>query len=715
MNTTLTRYLRLDSPFLRGTDVQSLQSRLGVPAGQCDGVFGSATQRGVIAFQKNNRLAADGIVGPKTWSVLFGQSIDEQAATKNPKNFNAVLSGYIAGGLDQFHNRYPDSVKWRLTANGLEIETSGIDTSKGKPETVRRICDDYKDELQKASLLTGVPVELLIATMCTEAFDSKMHTVNPRAERKEPGYISDAATPHRVSYGLMQTLISTARHAISELAVEPVINEDKIDRDWLFVPANAILAGAAYIASQSQQTQFDPPLVACAYNAGSVIYNSGSLNRWKMRQYPLGSDAHANRFVQWFNDCFRFFKEHGYPFASVASFWQQLNPDSQAASTSSLLRETVAEYIFPLRKRPSLDYKSGAREFGASRAGGKRKHAGCDLKAPKDTEILCMANGKVIRGPYYFYEGTYALEVQHENGLVVRYGEISAKVPQGISSGAKVAQGQNIAFVGQLNSGNSMLHLEMYAGTKTGPLTQTGTLYKRRADLLDPTKYLDNAILIEAAGEAMAVLPQAVPEDRSKTAEPRELNNWEQLLVNVPTTGASKQTAQQDHLAPGLEASRKMAEADLPRIKQLADRFHSAAAKFGLPCAVLAALASRESRCGAMLNNEGWGDHNQAFGIMQIDKRHHELQGLPDPQSVAHIEQAAGILCVNLERIAEIHQDWEPPFILKGAVVAYNSGIDNVRTKDKMDKGTTGDDYGSDVIARAQYYLQHKELPVFRQ
>lgn len=116
-----------------------------------------------------------------------------------------------------------------------------------------------------------------------------------------------------------------------------------------------------------------------------------------------------------------------------------------------------------------------------------------------------------------------------------------------------------------------------------------------------------------------------------------------------------------------------------------------------------------------MLNNEGWGDHNQAFGIMQIDKRHHELQGLPDPQSVAHIEQAAGILCVNLERIAEIYQDWEPPFILKGAVVAYNSGIDNVRTKDKMDKGTTGDDYGSDVIARAQYYLQHKELPVFRQ
>jgi len=58
------------------------------------------------------------------------------------------------------------------------------------------------------------------------------------------------------------------------------------------------------------------------------------------------------------------------------------------------------------------------------------------------------------------------LKCNHENGLVVRYGEISAKVPQGISSGVKVTQRQNIAFVGQLNSGNSMLHLEMYAGHK---------------------------------------------------------------------------------------------------------------------------------------------------------------------------------------------------------------------------------------------------------
>lgn len=249
-------------------------------------------------------------------------------------------------------------------------------------------------------MLICVPVELLIATMCTEAFDGKMHADNPLAERKELGYISDAATPNRVSYDLMQTLISTTHHAISQLAIEPAISEGKIDLDWLFVSGNAILAKAAYIASQSQRMQFDPPLVACAYNAGKVIYNNGSRNRWKMRQYPLSTDAHANRFVQWFNDCFRLFKEDRCPFDPLTTFWHHhLNPDSHAKPTASPRRETAAKFIFPLRKRHSLDYKSGAREFGASRAG-------CDVKLLKGTEILCMASGKVIRGPYSFYEGT---------------------------------------------------------------------------------------------------------------------------------------------------------------------------------------------------------------------------------------------------------------------------------------------------------------------
>lgn len=50
--------------------VQSLLNRIGYNAGPVDGIFGSGTYQAVTAFQANNSLVPDGIVGPATWAVL---------------------------------------------------------------------------------------------------------------------------------------------------------------------------------------------------------------------------------------------------------------------------------------------------------------------------------------------------------------------------------------------------------------------------------------------------------------------------------------------------------------------------------------------------------------------------------------------------------------------------------------------------------------------
>ncbi|APR76956.1 Membrane protein [Minicystis rosea] len=149
--------------------------------------------------------------------------------------------------------------------------------------------------------------------------------------------------------------------------------------------------------------------------------------------------------------------------------------------------ESANDWSFPLAFRPSPDWHSGARYFGARRDGGKRRHAGCDLLGPVGSQIYAIADGTLVRGPYYFYSNTYAIEVRH-GPYIVRYGEILGGSYVG---GQTIRKGQPLCKIGRLSSGSSMLHFEMYSnGKSTASLTGPGA-FKRRADLMDPTKLLD--------------------------------------------------------------------------------------------------------------------------------------------------------------------------------------------------------------------------------
>jgi len=68
----------------KGDDVKKLQTRLALTA---DGIFGPDTELKVQAWQAENSLAADGIVGNATWAKLFPASLT---------GFNSdSLKGYI--------------------------------------------------------------------------------------------------------------------------------------------------------------------------------------------------------------------------------------------------------------------------------------------------------------------------------------------------------------------------------------------------------------------------------------------------------------------------------------------------------------------------------------------------------------------------------------------------------------------------------------------
>jgi hypothetical protein len=190
-----------------------------------------------------------------------------------------------SSALAQPH-RYRDSVPWRVSPKGVVVNGK-LERTPGPPNTVTHVWETYHAAINAAASKYQVPAQLIVATICTETGG------NAKAIRHEPGYKSDALTPNLVSPGIMQTLISTARSAL---------RNPKIDGKWLLNPANSIMAGTCVIKQGSSVTHFDPPLVAAAYNAGSVIHQSGPANRWKLRQFPIGTSAHVDRFVKWFND-----------------------------------------------------------------------------------------------------------------------------------------------------------------------------------------------------------------------------------------------------------------------------------------------------------------------------------------------------------------------------------------------------------------------------
>jgi len=223
------------------------------------------------------------------WSIL---NADELQAELPSLDNSEAITNYISGLTD---NRvFNDSVSWKLTPKGISIDNAPPEITSGKPLTVKKVWDNFGDYIQRSAIEFDVPVELIVATICTESGGDSF------VIREEPGYITDKQTPHRVSAGLMQTLISTAREALKDTT---------INREKLLLANLSIRAGTAYISKQRRWTQYDAPKVACAYNAGSIRPNDSAENRWRMMQYPKGKSHHTDRFVKWFNDCFRFFRK----------------------------------------------------------------------------------------------------------------------------------------------------------------------------------------------------------------------------------------------------------------------------------------------------------------------------------------------------------------------------------------------------------------------
>ncbi|XP_078333616.1 uncharacterized protein LOC111108365 [Crassostrea virginica] len=148
----------------------------------------------------------------------------------------------------------------------------------------------------------------------------------------------------------------------------------------------------------------------------------------------------------------------------------------------------------------------------------------------------------------------------------------------------------------------------------------------------------------------------------------------------------------------------------------LANTYHNCFVQVGnavcLHHAVIAGVASRESNFGFSLTPDGWGDHHNAYGMMQCDVRQCPVcqYGLRCTtyrfDSCDHILMMSKyVLIPYIRAIVAKFPNWLPEQHIQGGVAAYNFGVGNVQSWANLDVGTTGGDYSNDVIARAQWLV----------
>ena len=201
--------------------------------------------------------------------------------------------------LTEYHAKFPGGIRWRITLEGVELEGQGLlRHNTSMHERGLAMLGQYAAEFADVSREFAVPVELPIACALTQS------AIGPeRYVRRDPGYVSDDATPDLISAGVCRMPLWMARF---------FLKDSKIDHNWLLIPRNALRACAAYIRFNraTLRTGWDPVLVACAFNACGLYEDKSPGNRWRLRQYSalfystpgarVVSTTYADGFSQYF-------------------------------------------------------------------------------------------------------------------------------------------------------------------------------------------------------------------------------------------------------------------------------------------------------------------------------------------------------------------------------------------------------------------------------
>ncbi|KFO73992.1 Lysozyme g, partial [Cuculus canorus] len=105
----------------------------------------------------------------------------------------------------------------------------------------------------------------------------------------------------------------------------------------------------------------------------------------------------------------------------------------------------------------------------------------------------------------------------------------------------------------------------------------------------------------------------------------------------------------------GLAVVRRIAEADVVRLRKYEIPIKRVARNLCLDPALIAGIISQESRVGLLLNN-GWDQQQQKYGLMQIGRQRRYPYTVWDSEE--HINQGSTMLVLAINEVRARHPTW---------------------------------------------------------
>lgn len=205
--------------------------------------------------------------------------------------------------------RWDGGRAWKQERQGTPIFVEDQETaprSNGEPlSALTGWLDDkgsYLAGIKAVAEVADIHPATALATLLVEAWPPKgtLYHRDPLNMRHEPGYVDDASTPHKASYGKAHTLLSTAQNMEDRFD----LFGQKVEMWSLYQPSRSIAYMIAYLADRAEKYgTLDPMLLQSAYNAGS-LYTSEHDANGDPNPFLLGvyDQSRHMKFIKYHND-----------------------------------------------------------------------------------------------------------------------------------------------------------------------------------------------------------------------------------------------------------------------------------------------------------------------------------------------------------------------------------------------------------------------------